>query len=296
MKKYFLALVLVAGMQVFCTDLLAEQKVGALGRFRPSLGFVTVSVPPGNTIQEILVRAGDVVKKGKKLIVFRSALSNHAEIEMAELELKEADRMGAKAIEIKKQEVSIARVEKDFARGMLERLLSGGSDTYSAQLKEEREHTARVADSKWALAADEQKRLEENREFTMSKARMKLKAARKKEESLTVAAPADGTIMEILQNPGEGSGGGPVLKMADLQQMDVVAEVFAGDVLKLAAGNKATITSNALPAPLTGKIVSVGRTVAAQSRNAEAVIRLDNSETAARLINMEVNISIGVGK
>jgi HlyD family secretion protein len=296
MKKYFLALVLVAGIQVFCTDLLAQQKVGALGRFRPSLGFVTVTVPPGNTIQGILVRTGDVVKKGTKLIVFRYALSNDAEIEMAELELKEADRMGAKAIEIKKQEVEIAKMEKNFARGMLERLISGGSDTYSAQLKEEREHTATVADAKWTLAADELKRLEENREFTMSKARMKLKAAKKKEESLTVAAPADGTIMEILQNPGEGSGGGPVLKMADLRQMDVVAEVFAGDVLKLAAGNKATITSNALPAPLTGKIISVGRTVAAQSRNAEAVIRLDNSETAARLINMEVNISIGVGK
>ncbi len=207
MKKYFLALVLVAGMQVFCTDLLAEQKVGALGRFRPSLGFVTVTVPPGNTIQEILVRTGDVVKKGKKLIVFRSAVSNHAEIEMAELELKEADRMGTKAIEIKKQEIEIAKVEKNFARGMLERLLSGGSDTYSAQLKEEREHSATVADAKWALAADELKRLEANREFTMSKASMKLKAAKKKEESLTVAAPSEGTIMEILQNPGEGSGG-----------------------------------------------------------------------------------------
>lgn len=293
LKKRFLTTALVAGILLTTgADLLAEQKVGALGRFRPSRGFITVSVPPENTILEIAVKVGDVVRKGTLLVTFRSAQSHRTEIELAELELKEADRMGAKAIGVKKQEVEIARMEKEFNKGGLDRLIGGGSDTYSAQQKDEREHLATVTNAKWELAVDELRRLEETREFNMNRARLKLEAARKKGEAASLAAPADGTILEILQNPGEGSAGGPVLKMADLRQMDVAAEVFAGDVLKLTPGRKATITSNALPAPLTGKIVSIGRTVSAQSRNAEALIRLDSSETAARLINMEVNVSI----
>lgn len=283
-----LGLVLITGADL----LAAEQKVGALGRFRPSRGVITVTVPPENTILEIAVRAGDVVRKGTPLITYRSAIPHRTEIELAELELKEADRMGAKAIGIKKQEVEIARKERDFSKGGLERLIGGGSDTYSAQQKEEKEHQATMAQAKWELALDELKRLEETREFNMNRARLKLEAARKKGEAVSIAAPAEGTILEVLQNPGEGSAGGPVLKMADLKQMDVAAEVFAGDILKLTPGRKATITSNALPAPLTGKIVSIGRTVSPQSRNAEALIRLDSSETAARLINMEVNVSI----
>jgi HlyD family secretion protein len=291
-KTLFASLLALGILLTACADLLAEQKVGALGRFRPSRGVITVSVPPENTILEIAARAGDVVRKGTPLVTFRSAQSHRAELELAELELKEADRMGAKAIGIKKQEVEIARMEKEFNKGGLERLIGGGSDTYSAQQKDEKQHLTTMAQAKWDLAVDELRRLEETREFNMNRAKLKLEAARKKGETSSVAAPADGTILEILQNPGEGSAGGPVLKMADLRQMDVAAEVFAGDILKLTPGRKATITSNALPAPLTGRIVSIGRTVSAQSRNAEALIRLDSPETAARLINMEVNVSI----
>ena len=154
-----LGLVLITGADL----LAAEQKVGALGRFRPSRGVITVTVPPENTILEIAVRAGDVVRKGTPLITYRSAIPHRTEIELAELELKEADRMGAKAIGIKKQEVEIARKERDFSKGGLERLIGGGSDTYSAQQKEEKEHQATMAQAKWELALDELKRLEETR-------------------------------------------------------------------------------------------------------------------------------------
>jgi HlyD family secretion protein len=95
-----------------------------------------------------------------------------------------------------------------------------------------------------------------------------------------------------VQNVGDQGGLGAALKMADLRSMDAVIEVFESDVLKLSPGLKATVTSKSLPRPLSGRIMSIGRVVSSQSRNSEVIIRLEDPGTAAKLINLEVDVSI----
>jgi HlyD family secretion protein len=270
----------------------AAQKVGALGRLKPSGGILAVSVPPGNTLLSVLVKRGDVVKKGTPLLAIQDTGQNKLDVELAELDLKEVTTATQKAIDVKKTETGIAQMEVDHAVSALKRLLSGGSETYSAQVKEDREHVVRTAKSKLDVAQQDMGRLETEREFKVAKARMKLDAARKKLQQVAIVAPIEGTVLEVLQDAGDIGGTGAALKIADLRHMDAVIEVFEGDVLKLSPGLRASITSKSLPSPLSGKVVSIGRIVNTQSRNSEVLIRLDEPGIAAKLINLEVNVSI----
>jgi multidrug efflux pump subunit AcrA (membrane-fusion protein) len=270
----------------------APQKIGAMGRLKPSKGILAVGVPSGNTLLSVLVDRGDVVRRGTPLMAIQDTGQNKADIALAELDLKEAVSATQKAIDIKKIEANIARMEFDHASSALQRLLSGGADTYSAQSKEDREHVVRTTKSRLEVVQQDLERLEMEREAKISKARMRLEAAKKKLQQVVLASPIDGTVLELLQGPGDIGGGGPALKIADLRQMDAVIEVFEGDVLKLSPGLKATITSKSLPMTMSGKIISIGQIVNTQSRNSEVVIGLDDPGTAAKLINLEVNVSI----
>lgn len=270
----------------------APQKVGALGRLKPSRGILAVSVPPGNTLISVMVKGGDVVKRGTPLLAIQDTGQNKLDVELAELDLREVTTATLKAIDVKKTEMSIAQMEYDHAVSALKRLISGGSETYSAQGKEDREHVVKTTKSKLEVALQDLGRLETEREFKVAKARMKLDAARQKLQQTVVAAPIDGTVLEVLQEAGDIGGTGAALKIADLRHMDAVIEVFEGDVLKLSPGMKASITSKSLPTPLSGKIVTIGRVVNTQSRNSEVVIRLEEPGIAAKLINLEVNVSI----
>jgi len=323
-------LFLVLGLiHVSGSDLIAKKKaIGALGRLGPSNGIIEVGAPSGYILMEILVKEGDLVEKGKPIAVIRAANQETSGVDMAQLDVKEADESGKqkialqrlrvkeieetgkKALELKNIEVRLAEMQYNHALRALERLIGGGAETYSAQQKEEQEHLIRVTQKKLDLVKQELEKLKIdlktklnlatqelghlalNREINLSRARTKLEAGKKKLNQTTLNAPSDGTILEILRSAGESSGGGPVLRMADLRQMDVIAEVFEGDILHLSPGMKANISSNSLPNPLTGKIVSISRIVSPRSRNMKVIIRLDNSEVASRLINLEVSVSI----
>ena len=272
----------------------AEKKIGALGRIKPHGGVIHIGIPPGNIISSVLAKGSDVVKKGTPLVISREAYPNEAEISGAEMDLKEANTAGKKAVEIKQLEATIAKMQLEHSRSALNRMLEGGSDTYSASAKEEREHAVKLAEAKLDLANKELERLKLNQEINTSRASAKVKAGRIKAQQSRVCAPIDGTILEISQNIGGPADGEPVVKMADLSTMDVVADVFEGDIFMLSIGTKATITSKALTKSLTGRITAIGKIVSTKSRNVEIIIRLENAEAASRLINHEVNVSFDV--
>jgi HlyD family secretion protein len=311
-KKIVVAIITLGALIGLNSDLVASEKVGALGHIRPSGGFINVGVPSGNCIMDILVKPGDVVKRGAPLVILQGInqdtsafalaqlsvkeadeLGKRA-IELQRLRVKEADELGKRAIELKKLEIIKAKLDYDYSEGVLKRLVEGGSQTYSAQQKDDCEYKVKATRAQLDLAAQELDRLildrkikldlatqELNRlivnhEISVSRARLNLEAVGKKMKSSTLTAPVEGTILEVLQHVGETTGGRPIIRMANLQQMDVVAEVFQGDILKLSPGMKATITSTSLPTALTGTVVSISRIVSEKSRNVEVIIRLND--------------------
>ena len=141
-------------------------------------------------------------------------------------------------------------------------------------------------------------------EVPLTSAQKSLEAAEQRLKNAILRAPTAGTILKVFGRPGESGNQLPFLRMADLRQMVVVAEVYETDVRYLRPGMRATVTSAALDHELSGAVTSIGRSVARNSvfelnpaanadhRVVEVRIRLDPDPAAARYINLQVNVAI----
>lgn len=119
-------------------------------------------------------------------------------------------------------------------------------------------------------------------------------------------APRDGEILQILTRPGERVDQKPILKLGDTSTMFAVAEVYETDVLLVQPGQRARVTSPALPQALTGTVEKIGRMIykndihhidpaaSSDARVVEVRIRLDSSEAASRMTNLQVDIVIDI--
>ncbi|MGB7057459.1 MAG: HlyD family efflux transporter periplasmic adaptor subunit [Geitlerinemataceae cyanobacterium] len=125
-------------------------------------------------------------------------------------------------------------------------------------------------------------------------------------EKTYVKAPIAGQILKIHTYPGEKIGEEGIATLGQTGQMMVVAEVYQGDINKIAAGQSATITSPAIPDSLQGKVERIGLEVGQQqvvnedpaanidAKVVEVHIRLDaaSSEKVAGLTNLQVTAKI----
>lgn len=123
-------------------------------------------------------------------------------------------------------------------------------------------------------------------------------------ERTIIRAPVAGEILKVFVFPGERAGHGAVLQMGNVREMHAVAEVYESDARFVQVGQRATITSSALPKPVRGEVLSVARLIFkndvldvdpaadVDSRVVEARIRLEPDELVARLTNLHVDVAI----
>lgn len=123
-------------------------------------------------------------------------------------------------------------------------------------------------------------------------------------QKLTVIAPIDGRILNILVRPGEQVGSGAILTLGDTSVMRVVAEVYETDISRVHIGQRAKISSRALPQPLAGKVVRIGNMIfkndvlnvdpaaRADARVVQVWIELDDAKSTENLTNLTVDVVI----
>src|SRR3954469_677214 len=124
-------------------------------------------------------------------------------------------------------------------------------------------------------------------------------------EDTDVRAPITGTILEkdvergtvIASATSNVSGGTTLLKMADLNQVQVQTLVDETDIGKVQAGQRATVTVDAYPnRPFSGTVVKI-EPQATTNQNVTmfpVVVRIDNKEGLLRPgMNAEVEIHVG---
>ncbi|MGL6096481.1 MAG: efflux RND transporter periplasmic adaptor subunit [Fimbriiglobus sp.] len=128
--------------------------------------------------------------------------------------------------------------------------------------------------------------------------------ARTRLAAATLRAPMAGVVVRLRTRPGETINSAGVLTLADTSVMEVVAEVYETDLHRIREGQAAKITSAALPTPLTGTVSVVGRLInkqtvydldpaaATDARVAAVRVRLDSTDPAARLLNLQVTVTI----
>lgn len=146
----------------------------------------------------------------------------------------------------------------------------------------------------------------------------KLVQARKLLDLTILKAPIDGTVLKVTGRDGQPTGVEPVLHLANLSEMTVVAEVYESDLDRVAEWVKkgpvpAEATNAALPKPLKGavrsdrdivrmiarnQVLPVGPREDADRRVVEVTALLDaeSSAIAARFVGLQVTVTIGPAK
>ncbi len=120
-------------------------------------------------------------------------------------------------------------------------------------------------------------------------------------EAVVVRAPRDGKILDVTAHAGE-VGTGQLMLMGDVSKMVAEAEVFQSDALRVKVGDAATV--KILDQAVAGKVTRVGTVVGRNQvanpdpralkdvRVVKIQVTLDDSEPAARLVNMEAEVVI----
>lgn len=196
------------------------------------------------------------------------------------------------------------RVEKGQALAALDshRLNQARVSEAEAVLERAEREAARSKRLRAGDAASKAK--QEDAEMELQIARARLEAARAELDRSLVRAPFSGQVLAIHAREGERLGPEGLLELGRTDEMFVVAEVYETDVHRIATGQRATMTSPALPEPLTGRVEHIGLRVGkmdvlgtdpvakTDARVVEVEIRLDDPAAAAVLTNLQVKVEI----
>lgn len=268
--------------------LAAESNAGAVGQIEPAGGVVAVGGPAGTVVKTVRVRQGDAVKAGDLLMVLDGG-PQAGERDLAAIELQAARKLAASQVAAEVLAVKLAEERLKEATRELAMYQTLGAQSTSAN--EMARLQAMQDQGQVALDAEKAKQQVVNQEADRN-----VQAAAKKfdlaKAALEVHAPSDGTILKIEKRTGQTLGGGPVLEMADLRTMYVTCQVYEGDLLEIAPGMKATITSPTLDRSLTGTVEEVSRLIDGRAKLGDVRIRLDRADPANRLVGMEVEVVI----
>jgi HlyD family secretion protein len=231
--------------------------VSALGRLEPANGIIRIAGPsrPSAVIAELLVEEGDRVAEGQPIAVLDSRAENAAQVARMRSRLVHARRELQRMKELYDQKIASAQSLEDAQLAV---------DTSQADLDA----------AQAALARD------------------------------TVAAPAAGQVIAIHARRGERVAPEGLAELAQNDRMYVVAEVYETDIGRVRIGQRATVTSPALETPLHGTVERIGRKVGkldlvdtdpitrTDARVVDVHVKLDDSERAAGLSNLQVEVSI----
>ncbi len=332
-----------------------EEIVPALGRIQPMDGVLSLGVATPDRILKMLVKEGQHVKSGEKLVELegetlrdleeksveierqaaekrRKAItaSGEAQVQVEEVRLHQSERLGKLEIEAQQSKMEFLRVQAANAKRDYERLERIG-DTIAEQDKEKQRLLWRQAEEELSTAEKQYKKLQEEQpldrqliearrvaaqaEMERGLSTISLEAlnnqtaqAKARREAARVTAPSNGTILRLLAHEGELVQGRPIIQMANLEKMIVVAEVPTNSIPRVHEGDPVTITSPVFKElgyeKLEGEVYSkraiVGKPqvtnpdplAAVDFRIMEVKIMLKQREPAAKYIGHEVNVSI----
>jgi HlyD family secretion protein len=289
--------------------------VTALGRVTPGRAAISIAAEPGTRVLKLEVSEGKKVKAGDVLAYLQTHPLRMAERDAAIVARDEAlDRLH--------NETSYAGAVIDQSREAV-RLLEISVEHERKELKRVQSLTAALAgrsldDQQFALQSREGELARANAELRAAHAALarthstvavesagaRVKTAEAQLELTIIRAPIDGEILKVFTYPGERIGDNPILKMGDTSDMHVIAEVHETDIGAVRIGQRATITSEALPEPVQGVVEEIGALIykndvldldpraTRDTRIVEVRVKLDKSEAVSRLTHLEVSTRI----
>ena len=299
--------------------------IGALGRVEPASRVRKLNQAGGMNVSrlaKVLVLEGDRVAAGQLLAEFADAPQKDAATVQAGAMVRQTraalDRIRAAGraedIQAQRDRVDALRAaENSLARDAARSDALGSSGATSIATVERNRFAvirakAERAEAEAALAKLLVPRPEDLAvaEAELGGAEAALAKARADGDLSRIFAPIAGTVLKIYARPGEQAGTDGVLDMADLDRLDVVADVYETDLPRLREGADAEITVPGDPRRYGATVREIGwivrRTAQANTDPVAATdartveVRLTLSEPGraalARRINMQVQVAI----
>jgi len=197
-----------------------KQGIGALGRIEPRSRVIKVSHnagPEGARVAQLFFQEADSVQAGEKLAVLSDHVKRKAEVQAAGTRIKvlEAQR----AVE----QVALTFNKKEHLR---HQSLDPGAVSISLVDEKRLAYEQSLADLKRLSA-----------EITRAQAEQKIAEAELDNTLIT------GTVVKIFARQGERIGDNGLLQIADLSQLDVVAEVYESELPQVKIGQTGCITA-----------------------------------------------------
>jgi HlyD family secretion protein len=229
-------------------------------------------------------------------------------LEGAKLNVKKAEAAEL-SMAAHRQKIQLLHDGLALAKKDQERILGLPKDMATDQERERQALVVQQAASELASAKAMLLQLQSANELGLEAANLELRSAETQYARTQVSAPCEGSILKIYIRPGETIGPKPILQMADLDRMVVVAEVYENEVQHLSDDQPAQITSKAFPPPydkkgVQGKVARIGRMISvpvlksvdpfapADRHVVEVRIDLDadGSRQSATLSNLQVDV------
>lgn len=278
--------------------------IACFGRIQPQGGIVNVSAPSTDTITQVMVREGQQVKAGEVLAILSSRDERQLQLEEAKLALAQAELERDSGMRVEREKHQNLEDGRVGARERLESLYANKAEDYvSPDYIAEREEEIEDFEQQLKLSVMGMEKLQRSADLAVTRTQKQVAIAEAALADSAVRSPLDGRVLKVLGRAGEHVG--PVLFMiGDTSGMFVLAEVYESDALRLKTGQKATISSAALPVKLTGTVESLGTMIYKStlqsldanmqtgSRVVETLIRLDPNAYSDKLINLQVDVLI----
>ena len=264
--------------------------IGAIGQIIPKGGVVDVIGSPGSRVIAVYVHIGEVVKAGT-LLMNTHAMAPGSDVVTAKSQLDAAKKLAVEEVAAQTAAVRLAASVAAQANSSARIYKAMGSSLVSKKELDRLEAAATQA--RLSLDAERDK-LRVTKTQTQSALVSAQRLYALALQGADLRAPINGTILRIKRTVGTQLGSGAAVEMGNLNVMDVLCQVYEGDILRLRPGMRATIRSRALPTPLQGRVKEIGRIIDPHAEIGNVLIRLDNAEPANRLVGMEVDVSIGL--
>jgi HlyD family secretion protein len=242
------------------------QMVNATGKIQPEVE-VKISPEVAGEIIELTVREGSAVKKGDLLVRIKPDTYRY------QVEQQEANLVAAKASAVQAR-AQAAKSKDDFKRT---------EDLFAKKLLSESDYNAARTTVEVAEA---------NHENALAQIRRTeglLNQSRDQLSKTNISSPTDGAVSSLTSEVGErvvGTGsfaGTEIMRVANLDDMEVRVNVNENDVVNVKVGDKARITIDAYP----------GRKFFGTVKEIASAARTVGQNTQEEVTNFQVKIRIG---
>ena len=214
--------------------------IWALGKIEPRSRVIAVaddSGPEGARVKELLVQEGQVVEKGQTLAVL-------SDFDRRQLKL-EGTAAKAKALESKilAESANVDYLYAEFKR--MEQLL-------------QQQAIARSRFDETAKNYYQTRAMLQSLKAELDSVRADSNLSRQELRQSTINSPIDGTVVAIFSRPGERVSSKGLAEIADLSQLEVVAEIYERDMPRVKLGQKASIQVPGIAEPILGEVNQLG--------------------------------------